>query len=185
MPALNGLDYVLIVVLLYFILTGLTRGFVRQVVDLAAWGVAIYLAFTYGAEVARVLVRLFALDAHFSRALGPIWGNFEVGRTAVNVLGFIVVFIAVRLAGALTAEILDLVTRLPVLHSINQLGGAGLGLVKGIVAIFLVATIIKALPGGAFSSHIEASFVVNTVHSISPALYQYLRELILRVRPVM
>jgi len=185
MPALNGLDYVLIVVLGFFILAGLARGFVRQIVDLAAWAAAIYLAFVYGSEVALLLVRLFALDVHLSRALGPIWGNFAVGSAAVNVLGFFVVFIVVRLVGAFIAGVLDLFARLPLLDSFNKLGGAGLGLIKGIVAIFLVSTIIKAMPVGAFSTHIEASFVVNAVHNISPDLYQYLRELILRVRPVM
>ncbi|MBT9151977.1 MAG: hypothetical protein DDT35_00187 [Firmicutes bacterium] len=184
MPPLNGLDYVLLLVVGFFTLVGLRRGLVRQVVDLVAWAGAIYLAFAFGSGVAAELNRLFALEAHLSRALGPLWGNFAIGAAAVNVLGFVVVFMIARLVAAFVAGVLDMFAELPVINSFNRLGGAGFGLIKGVVAIFFFSTIVKAVPVGAFSLHIETSYVVNTVLGFSPHLYEYLREFILRVRPV-
>lgn|GEM_PF-828426 len=184
MPTLNGLDYVLLLVVAFFTLSGLRRGLVRQIVDLVAWAGSIYLAFTFGNQLAAELNRLFGLDVHLNQALGPLWGNFAIGVSAVNVLGFVAVLIMTRIAAGIVANALDMVAKLPVIRSFNVLGGAALGFGKGVLIVFLVATVARALPAGAFSPHIEGSQVVEAVLSLSPHFYEQLREFILRARPL-
>jgi len=183
-PTLNGLDYVLLFVVAFFTLSGLSRGLVRQIVDLVAWVGSIYLAFSFGDQLAAELNRLFNLDVHLSQALGPLWGDFEIGAMAVNILGFVVVVCVTRMAAELLANALDMVAKLPVISSFNRLGGAALGFGKGVVIVFLVASVARAMPAGAFSAHIESSQVVNAVLRISPRFYEQLRDFILRVRPL-
>lgn len=184
MPTLNGLDYVLLFVIAFFTLAGLRRGLVRQIVDLVAWVGSIYMAISFGGQLAAELNRLFSLDLYLNQALGPLWGNFAIGAMATNVLGFVGVLILTRMAAEIMANALDMVTKLPVVSSLNVLGGAALGFGKGVVIVFLVATVARAMPEGAFSAQIASSTVVGAVISISPYLYEQLREFILRARPL-
>ena len=184
MPTLNGLDYVLLLVVVFFTLSGLRRGLVRQIVDLVAWVGSIYLAISFGDELAAELNRLFGLDVHLNQALGPLWGNFAIGASAANVLGFVAVVIMTRMVVEIVANALDMVAKLPVISSFNVLGGAVLGFGKGVLIVFVVATVARALPAGAFSAHIDGSQVVEAVLRISPHFYEQLREFILRARPL-
>lgn len=51
---------------------------------------------------------------------------------------FIMSFLALLLAFRLAAKAFDLVLKLPVLHGLNTLGGAGIGLIEGGLLLFLV-----------------------------------------------
>ncbi|MDP3486873.1 MAG: CvpA family protein [Bacillota bacterium] len=178
MANLNGLDYVLLFIVGFSSLRGFARGLVRQVFDLLAWILSIYFAFSLGPSVGSELTRLFKLDTYLNTALGPIWGNFNAGATATNILGFIIVLLVVRALVEFVASVADFVARLPIVSTFNRLGGAILGFVKGIAVVFVVAALIKAMPVGQFTEHIERSQVVTTVLKLSPALYEYLKELI-------
>lgn len=178
MANLNGLDYVLLVIIGLSTLSGLARGLVRQVFDLAAWVLSIYFAFSLGPTVGAELNKLVGLEAHLNRALGPIWGNFEVGATATNVLGFVIVLLVVRAVVEFIASVADFIARMPIVSTFNRLGGALLGFVKGVAVVFVISALIKAMPAGQFTAHIEGSHVVATVLRLSPALYDYLKELI-------
>lgn len=182
MANLNGLDYVLLIVIGFSTLSGFTRGLVKQVFDLLAWVLSIYFAFALGPRLGAELNRLFSLESLLNKALGPIWGNFSVGSTAVNVLGFILVLIIVRLLVDFIANVVDFMARLPIISTFNRLGGAGLGLLKGLAIVFVIATLIKALPTGEFTPYIEGSKVIGNVLKISPTLYEYIRELIVKVK---
>lgn len=178
MAGLNGLDYVLLFVIGFSTLSGLARGLVRQIFDLVAWFLSIYFAFSLGPTVGSELNRLFNLEAHLNRSLGPLWGNFNIGSTAVNILGFILVLVLVRAVVEFVANIMDFIARLPIVSTFNRLGGGALGFVKGLVVVFVAAALIKAMPAGQFSETIDGSQVVSTVLKLSPTLYDYIRELI-------
>ena len=180
MANLNGLDYVLLFIMGFSSLSGFARGLVRQVFDLLAWVMSIYFAFSLGPTVGGELTRLFNLEAHLNRALGPLWGNFNVGSTATNILGFIIVLLVVRAIVEFVASVADFIARLPIVSSFNRMGGALLGFVKGVVVVFVFAALVKAMPAGTFTEHIEGSQVVATVLKLSPALYEYIRELIVK-----
>lgn len=184
MANLNGLDYVLLFIIGFSTIAGLGRGLVRQVFDLIAWVLSIYMAFNLGPTVAVELNRLFNLEAYLNRALGPIWGNFNVGSSAVNILGFILVLMVVRLIVEFVANMADFLARLPVINAFNRLGGAALGFTKGLAVVFIIAALVKAMPAGEFTQTIDSSWVVSSVLSISPALFEQIKQLIAKVRPL-
>lgn len=178
MTNLNGLDYVLLIVLGISTITGLSKGLVRQIFDLVAWFMSIYLAFAVGPSVGSELNRFFNLEAYLNTSLGPIWGNFNLGSTATNILGFVIVLLVVRAVVEFVASLADFIARLPVVSTFNRLGGAAMGFLKGMVLIFVVAALLKAMPAGQFSQQIEGSKVASTILSLSPTLYEYIKDLI-------
>lgn len=184
MANLNSLDYVLLFIIGFSTIVGLSRGLVRQVFDLVAWVLSIYMAIGLGPTVAAELNRVLGLEAHLNKALGPIWGNFSVGSSAVNILGFILVLMVVRLIVEVVANMVDFVAKLPVINMFNRLGGAAFGFTKGLAVVFIIAALIKAMPAGEFTQTIESSRVVSSVVSLSPALYEQIKQLIARVRPL-
>ena len=178
MPQLNGLDYVLLAVIGITTLVGLGRGLVRQVFDIVAWFLSIYLAFVLGPVLGQELDRLFGLEARLNTALGPLWGNFTIGSIAISILGFILVLAIVRVVVEFIAKLVDLVAKLPIISAFNRLGGAMFGFIKGTAVVFVIAAILMMLPAGEFSAQIENSYVVATVLTISPTLYEHIRDLI-------
>jgi uncharacterized membrane protein required for colicin V production len=182
MPQFNGLDYVLLAVIGFSTFSGMSRGLVRQVFDLLAWLLSVYLAFVYGTAVGQELNRLFGLEGHLNTALGPLWGNFSIGAVAINILGFIIVLTLVRVVVEVVAGIMDVVSKLPIISTFNRLGGAALGFLKGTAVVFVIAALLRILPAGEFSGLIEGSYVITTVLAVSPALYEQIRELIGKAR---
>lgn len=64
---------------------------------------------------------------------------------AINVLSFILVFIVISIALGIVVRILDLVSKLPILHQINKLGGAILGSITGIIIVWGICTIFAVV----------------------------------------
>ncbi len=166
----NALDYGLLLVIGFFAVMGGSRGLVRQLFDLAAWALSLYLAFLLGPTAAGELNRLFALDTYLNQALGPLWGNFNVGASAVNALGFLAVLIVVKLVVELVAIMADFLANLPIIGTFNRVGGVAFGLAKGVVIVFVISALLTALPMGQFSAYVENSRVVSAVLGLSPAL---------------
>lgn len=168
--SLNALDYGLLLVIGFFTFVGGSRGLVRQLFDLTAWVLSLYLAFLLGPTAASELNRIFALENYLNQALGPLWGDFDVGALAVNALGFIAVLIAVKLAVELVAGLADILAKLPIIGTFNRVGGLAFGLAKGIAVVFVLSALLTALPVGGFGALVENSSVVGAVLNLSPAL---------------
>lgn len=180
---LNALDYGLLLVIGFFTLVGGSRGLVRQLFDLAAWALSMYLAFLLGPAAARELNRVFALETYLNHALGPLWGDFNLGALAMQALGFIAVLIVVKLVVELVANVADLLARLPIIGTFNRVGGLAFGLVKGVAIVFVISALLTALPMGGFETYVENSGVVSAVLNLSPALTAEIRGIIAEVRP--
>jgi len=68
-----------------------------------------------------------------------------VAKTLCNALGFIAVFVVSLLVLHIVMYILDAVCKLPLLKSVNKMGGAVCGVVTGIVKVFVFCTIVEML----------------------------------------
>ena len=182
MPAFNALDYGLLLLVGAMTLSGLGRGLVRQLGDLFAWILSLYLAFHLGNAVGQELDKWFSLKQYFERALGPVAGGLSIGDLAVNVVGFLVVIIAVRIAVGLISHLLDMVAKLPIISTFNRLGGAVFGLAKGLLIVFIAASVLVMLPDGSLAGQIDGSYLIPAVLAISPNLYEQLKELFSKAR---
>ncbi len=60
----------------------------------------------------------------------------------VGILCVVVVFIIVKLALTLFVGILDTIMKLPLLNSVNRLGGVVFGLLKGVIIVWIVCAVV-------------------------------------------
>ena len=69
-----------------------------------------------------------------------------VAEVVVRVILFLLIFVVILILWKVLARTLDLVSRLPVLNSMNKLGGFLFGVLRGMLLLFLVAWVLHRIP---------------------------------------
>ena len=69
----------------------------------------------------------------------------SLARSIIYGILYIVSFLALLLVLHVLARAMDLVTKLPGIHSLNAMGGGALGLVKGALVLFLAIWVLRRL----------------------------------------
>ncbi|MDD7267568.1 MAG: CvpA family protein [Lachnospiraceae bacterium] len=80
------------------------------------------------------------------RSLQRFAGDY-IADITVNVCGFLLAFILVATLLRLLLLAINLIDKLPVIKTLNHLGGAGLGLLQGLLLIWLLGLIVTAATG--------------------------------------
>lgn len=125
MSALHWVDYVIIAIIGLSVITGLFRGFVKELVALGVWALAIWLAITYSQTVA-VLIEPYIHD-----------------KSARAVAAFVGTLIATLLAGGLLNALLSFILQRSGLSGTDRVLGMGFGLVRGIFIVGLLMLVVK------------------------------------------
>lgn len=121
---LDSLDVLIILVLAFGVLRGVTTGAVRQIVSFVGTLVAIVL----GLELMVVVGRL----------VGQMFGLAEALQPAV---GFLVIFIVIQIALVIGVRLLEAAIKMFKLNPINRVAGAVIGAAKAVLilsVLFLV-----------------------------------------------
>ena len=63
----------------------------------------------------------------------------------INAVGFVVTFVIVAVGMAVLCFLLDVISKLPVLHQINTLAGAAFGALEGLVVLWILFVILTML----------------------------------------
>ncbi|MGV8894738.1 MAG: CvpA family protein [Burkholderiaceae bacterium] len=123
-------DYLVLFVLLCSILISMMRGLLREVLSLLGWVAAFVVANAYGAELALLLPEIIP------------------GNTLRLIIGFIVLFIGVRLLMSLLTMAVDSVVTASGLKVIDRGLGGLFGLGRGVVIVLAVALLcgMTAIP---------------------------------------
>ncbi|WP_164919082.1 MULTISPECIES: CvpA family protein [Acutalibacteraceae] len=132
-------DLALLCVLLVFVISGLRRGIVRSLIELAGFVVS--------------LVVSVRLSGRFAAAAGPYLANllpsFRPGQPLSRILAAAVLFAVMELLVHVIATSADHVFRLPVLRQVNMLLGGVFGLVKGVAILFVICALTRlTVPSG-------------------------------------
>jgi uncharacterized membrane protein required for colicin V production len=64
---------------------------------------------------------------------------------AINVISFILVYFLISISLGIVVRVIDLISKLPVLHQINKMAGAILGSVIGVLIIWVVCTVFAVI----------------------------------------
>ncbi len=123
----SWMDIVILVILLITLIIGLIKGFVRQVIGLAAVVAGLLLAAKYYLPVSQIVNRLVATEK---------WSGL---------IAFLVIFLAVLVAGWLISFLVSKLIRGP-LKFIDHLIGGALGLLKGILICGVIVFALLAFP---------------------------------------
>ncbi len=152
-------DYLVLFVLLCSILISMMRGLLREVLSLFGWVAAFVVANAYGAELALLLPEIIP------------------GSTLRLIVGFIVLFIGVRLLMSLLTMAVDSVVTASGLKLIDRGLGGLFGFGRGVVIVLAVALLcgMTAIPqqpfwrGALLSPLVESA--ARTVQQFLPGDY--------------
>ena len=148
-------DYLVLATLASSIVIGLFRGLVKEVLSLAGWVVAFFVANAFGAKLAAMLP-------------GVIPG--EVLRL---IIAFIVLFIGTRLLMGMVSMAIGALVTATGLSPVDRLFGAGFGLARGVVIVLAVVTVcaMTAIPQQPFWKNAQLRPAVEgTARAIRPLL---------------
>ena len=123
-PSLAVADYAVLSVIALSMMTGLIRGFVRELIALVVWGLALWLALTY------------------SHQLSPYLPAAVHDPKLRQGLAFAAIVLLTVLAGAVVNALLSLVLRRSGLSLVDRSLGMGFGLLRG---VFLVSLVLLGL----------------------------------------
>lgn len=180
--SLVWIDWVMLGILALSVLNGLTRGLVKQALGFAGLFVSLYLADRWAPAVAHWLNSSFDVSTHIRGFLLPILGDYRLEPTVLAVLSYLLVWCFVSAAFGILGLFLESVTKLPIISSVNRLGGAILGALKGGVIVFIIASLLSFLPASTKLGALgQRSYVGAQVRYISPVFYQHLQDLMGRI----
>lgn len=138
------LDIVIVAVVALSIITGLFRGFVKELVALCIWMLALWLAFNYSTVLDHYLLPYIA------------------DKTTRTIIAFIGILIATLISGGIINSLLSLILRRSGLSGTDRLLGMGFGFVRGvfIVAFIMLVVQLTSIPYQEFSrdSRLYAKF---------------------------
>lgn len=125
---MNWVDYVIIVVLALSVLIGLWRGLITEVLALAVWIAAVWLAWLFGPRVAAAFEN--TIDEPSIRII----------------LGYALCFVVVLILGALLRFFVDKLVRATGLSGSDRMLGMVFGFVRGALLVTLVVFLLGFTP---------------------------------------
>lgn len=154
--SLNYLDYIIIVLLVLFLIHGYRKGIIIGLATIAALLLGIYAAVHFSNY----------LDATLTEHLHPSGKWLPILSFSIT---FIIVVIIVMIVAKLTEKLVDVVG----MGFFNHIGGALLGLVKGVILISILIFIYTSMdPKGKLlpEKDIKSSFAYGRISEVFPKL---------------
>ena len=153
---MNSADLIFLVILGFFFILGLWKGFFREVLGLVGVVGGIFLGIVGFAPLSNLLAQ------HISGVPAAVW----------PILSFLLIFVAVYLASRVTASFLSRITRLLKLSWLNRLLGGVVGALKGGFLISVVLLILGFLPIQSTLQELkQKSVLYEPIQNLVPFLY--------------
>jgi membrane protein required for colicin V production len=159
----NWLDVVIIALLGLSVLTGLIRGFVKELIALCVWILAIWLAITYSASLASYLQ------------------NYIHDKTVRAAIAFVSLLIATLIIGGLVNALLSFILKRSGLNGTDRILGMGFGFARGVFIVSLILLMLKitSMPYEQYTrdSHLYPRFapIVTRLHELMPNVMQKIK----------
>lgn len=162
---LQWVDIAIVAIIALSVLTGLFRGFVKELVALCVWVLAIWLGFNY------------------SQNLDPWLSPYIQEQSVRTVIGFIIILFGTLLVGGVVNAILSFILKRAGLSGTDRTLGMGFGFLRGvfIVALIMVAVKMTSLP---YQEYSQKSKLYARFDPVVALLYSHLPEFIKQVKAV-
>lgn len=162
---LQWVDIAIVAIIGLSVLTGLFRGFVKELVALCVWILAIWLGFNY------------------SPSLDPWLQTYIQEQSARTAIAFIIILFATLFVGGVINAILSFILKRAGLSGTDRTLGMGFGFLRGvfIVALIMVAVKMTSLP---YQQYSQESKLYARFDPVVSLLYEHLPEFIKQVKAV-
>lgn len=163
MSGMDWLSGVILLLLAVDFIIGFRRGLIRQVFDLLGIVLALLAAVRFG-------------PATSSGVVAPLIP--AASAQAVQVLGFVIVFLATLVVMELLSHGIGLIAKMPGISVLNGLGGALFRVARGAVLISIVLSLVVALEIPAAQELIEASSIAQSLQPVAGIFWSELKDYI-------
>lgn len=163
--SLQWIDLAIIGVILLSVLTGLFRGFVKELVALCVWIAAIWLAFNY------------------SPKLDPWLQSYIQEQSVRTAVAFIIILFGALLVGGIINALLSFILKKSGLSGTDKTLGMLFGFMRGvfIVALLMVAVKMTSLP---YQQYAQQSTLYARFDPLVDLIYQHLPDFIKKMKEV-
>jgi membrane protein required for colicin V production len=156
---MNWIDAAIVIVFLYFIVTGFSAGLVREVIGIASTILGVVLAGLFYNDLADALLT-----------------SIDNERTA-NVVGFLIIAGGITLTGQLLAVVVHPVITIVQLGILDQLLGAAFGAAKAFVIVEALLVLFVTYPRYDLDKRIDDSAFAGVMLDLSPPIVKILPEI--------
>ncbi|MCP3030520.1 CvpA family protein [Halobacillus sp. A1] len=172
------IDLLILFILLLGIFTGFKRGFILQLFHLIGFVTAFIVGVLYYDDLAPNLVLWIPYpDLPEGASWAIFLDNLPLETAFYNAIAFAILFFGVRIILQIVASMLDFVSDLPVLSSINGLLGGILGFVQRYVLLFILLYIAALVPVVQIQNAIDGSFLAQYIIEHTPVLSSQIKNL--------
>ncbi len=161
----HWIDYVILGIVGLSILTGVFRGFVKELIALCVWALGIWLAFSY------------------SQQLVPKLQPYVQDKTASVVIAFIAILLGTLVVGGIVNALLSFILQRSGLSGTDRLLGLVFGFARGMFIVALVILVVKmtSIPDTEYRQHsyLYARFdpIVNWLYGFSPEFIKRMKKI--------
>lgn len=161
----DWVDITIIVIIGLSVLTGVFRGFVKELVALCAWVLAIGLGIKY------------------AQAFDPWLKSYIQEQSVRTGAGFVIILLGTLLVGGIVNTILSFILRRSGLNGTDRTLGMVFGFVRGvfIVALLMVAVKMTSLP---YKEYEKKSVLYSYFDPVVVLIYEHLPDFIKQVKTV-
>lgn len=183
---MNLLDIIILLFIGVSVVAGFKRGLVKQLLELVGIVIAFIVAARYGVAFGQMLSGFLNLEKFATNITARILDVDPSGLVAdvvissvpsitellYNFLGYILLFFLTLGVVKLLAFLMETVTKLPVLGTVDKVAGVALGLIKGFLIALVAVWILNLLPISWAMEAMASSTVAQTLLGIAPGLYE-------------
>lgn len=161
----HWVDLVIIGIIILSILTGVVRGFIKELIALCVWVLAIWLSYNHSHQLAAWL-QTYIQDA-----------------AARRVAAFIIVLLAVLIVGGIANALISSVLKRSGLSGTDRLLGMGFGFLRGvfIVALIIVVLQMTSIPQSEYAKdsllYQQFAPMVSWMHEVMPDFIKKAKEI--------
>ncbi|MER2064618.1 MAG: CvpA family protein [Alkalibacterium sp.] len=168
---------IIIFTLLLSIYSGARRGLILQLVLTIGYALSFWFALTYYQLLSEYAEMFIPYPTPSSTSSNPfvLYGMemlFELDSPFYNGLSFVVLLFAGWLITRIIGGMFQALADLPVVRTVNAVGGAVLSFIVHYIGIFLVLFVLSMVPIGFIQDQFESSAVAREIVADTPQLSQ-------------
>lgn len=168
-------DIVLILVFIMHLVSGFSRGLIKQLFDILGFILVIFLSLWGSRNFSHVLVEYINPEDIIPHhdvitALGVDVALEQAPQLIAGILTFLILFLILSMVFKLFSSGFRWINRIPVIGLFNRIGGGVLGSIVGLVFVYIIIAAFSLIPLQFFMDALEESEVVFVAdYYITPA----------------
>lgn len=160
MNGITFLDIAILILLLYFVIGGYSKGFIKQTSTIVGLIAALFIAVNYYQDFQSYLLPYFSLSERMMQFV-----SFAILFVLVNIF--------IHILGMVIKKMINLIF----LEPLDHITGAVLGLVKGGILAYFLVLLLDQIPYSSVTTLVNNSFLANRLLDLTPIVQKNLQDI--------